>query len=51
VVAWLGEEFSGEWIHVYVWLSPSTVNLILSHLIGYAPIQNKKFKRINNADV
>ena len=22
VVAWMGGEFGGEWIHVYVWLSP-----------------------------
>ena len=22
VAAWMGEEFGGEWIHVYVWLSP-----------------------------
>ena len=21
VVAWIGREFRGEWIHVYVWLS------------------------------
>ena len=22
VAAWMGGEFGGEWIHVYVWLSP-----------------------------
>ena len=22
VAAWMGREFGGEWIHVYVWLSP-----------------------------
>ena len=22
VAAWVVEEFGGEWIHVYVWLSP-----------------------------
>ena len=27
VTAWMGEEFGGEWIHVYVWLSPFTVQL------------------------
>ena len=32
-------------------LSPSAVHLKLSHLIGYAPIQNKKFKRKNDADI
>ena len=30
VVAWLGEEFGEEWIHVYVWLSPFSVHLKLS---------------------
>ena len=23
VAAWMGGEFRGEWIHAYVWLSPS----------------------------
>ena len=30
VVAWMGGDFGGEWIHVYVWLSPFTVHLKLS---------------------
>ena len=30
VAAWMGEEFGGEWIHVYIWLSPSAVHLKLS---------------------
>ena len=30
VVAWMGREFGGEWIHVYVWLSPITAHLKLS---------------------
>ena len=25
VAAWMGGEFKGEWIHVYVWLSSSAV--------------------------
>ena len=29
VAAWRGVGFGGEWIHVYVWLSPSAVNLEL----------------------
>ena len=42
VAAWIGGEFGGEWIHVYVWLSPSeTITL----LIDYPPIQNKKLKK------
>ena len=30
VAAWMGGEFGGEWIHVYVCLSPSAVHLKLS---------------------
>ena len=30
VAAWMGREFEGEWIHVYVWLSCSAVHLKLS---------------------
>ena len=30
VAAWMGAEFGGEWIHVYVWLSPFAVHLKLS---------------------
>ena len=29
VPAWMGGEFGGEWIHVYVWLSPFSVHLKL----------------------
>ena len=47
VAGWMGGRFGGEWIHVYVWLSPFDVHLKLSQpclLISYTPIQNKKFK-------
>ena len=27
--AWLGGEFEGEWVHVYVWLSPFALYLKL----------------------
>ena len=30
VAAWIGGEFGGEWIPVYVWLSPFTVPLKLA---------------------
>ena len=30
VAAWTVGEFRGEWIHVYVWLSPFAVHLKLS---------------------
>ena len=43
VAAGMGGEFGGEWIHVYVWLSPFTVDLKLSQ--GYTLIQNNKLKR------
>ena len=49
VAAWMVGEFGGKWIHEYVWLSHFTVHLKLSQhclLIGYTPIQNKKFKHI-----
>ena len=45
VAAWMGREFGGEWIRVYIWLSPFAVYVKLSQhclLIGYAPVQNKK---------
>ena len=29
VPAWVGGGFGGEWVHVYVWLSPFTVHLKL----------------------
>jgi len=45
VAVWMGGEFGGEGIHVYVWLSPFLVHLKPSQhclLPGYTPIQNKK---------
>ena len=51
VAAWMWGEFGGKWIHVYGWLSPFTVHLKLSQyclLIGYNPIQNKKFGKKEN---
>ena len=45
MAAWMGGEFVGEWIHVYVWLShfPVHPKTITTLLIGYNPIQNEKF--------
>ena len=40
-------EFGGQWIHVYVWLSPFTFHLKISQhclLIGYTPTQKVKKK-------
>ena len=32
VAAWMGEGFEGEWIHIYVWLSPFAIHLkLLQH--------------------
>ena len=38
--AWPGEQFGGEWIHVYVWLSPFACSpeTITTVLITYTPI-------------
>ena len=39
--AWMGGEVGGEWIHVYVWLSPSVAHLKLPQhclLTGYNPM-------------
>ena len=52
VAAWMGGEFGIEWIHAYEWLSPVAVcpfENITTLLIGYTPIQNKRFKKIKNA--
>ena len=34
VADWMGGEFGGEWIHVYIWLSPLTVHLKLSNIVN-----------------
>ena len=45
MAVWRGGEFGGEWLYVYERLSPFAVHLTLSQtlLIGYTPIQDKKF--------
>jgi len=30
MAAWMGGEFGGEWIHVYIWMSPFAIHLKLS---------------------
>ena len=48
VEAWMGGGFGGEWIHVYVWLSPFAVHQKPSQhclLISYTPILNKTLKK------
>ena len=32
MAAWTGGEFGGEWIHVYLWLSPFAIYLIVNRL-------------------
>ena len=40
-----GCRVGGEWIHLYVWLSPFPVHLKPSQIINqYIPIQDKKLK-------
>ena len=42
---WMGGGFSGEWIHICVAESlPCSPKPTTTLLIGYTPIQNKKFK-------
>ena len=46
MAAWMGEEFEGKWIYVYVWLSPIAIHLKQSqHCLStdYTLIQNKSF--------
>ena len=50
MAAQMGGEYGGEWIHVYVWLSPVATGIanyspetITALLVGYTPIQDKKF--------
>ena len=47
VAAWMGREFGGEWIHVYVWLSPFAVCLkLLQHCSLVIPLYKiKSFKK------
>ena len=46
VAAWMGGEFGGEWIGVYVWLSPFAVHLKLSQHCSLAILQYKiSFKK------
>ena len=42
VAAWMEGKFGGEWIHVYVWLSPFAVHLKLSQRcrLAISQIQN-----------
>ena len=41
VAAWVGGEFEGDWIHVYVWPSPFAVHLKLSQPCSSAAPQYK----------
>ena len=41
VPTWMGDGFEGEWINIYVWLSPLTVHLKLLHYC-YLSISNTK---------
>ena len=38
VAAWMGGGFVGEWMHVYVWLSPFAIHLQLSQRLMLTPI-------------
>jgi len=52
VAAWMGGEFGGEWVHVYVWLNPFTVHLKLPQdclLTGYMKLNvlKKSWPKVN----
>jgi len=44
VAAWMSGVFWGKWIHVYVWLSPFSVHLKLSHF--YLAIGSVQFSSV-----
>ena len=46
VAAWMGGELEGEWIHVYIWLSPFPVHLKLSQYCSFS-IPQYKIKSVN----
>ena len=41
LAAWMGGEFGGEWLHLYVWLSPFAVHLKLFRCSPAAILQYK----------
>ena len=41
VDAWVGGEFGGEWLHVYVRVNPFIVHLKLSQIINHLYINTK----------
>ena len=48
--AWMGREFGGEWIHVYVWLNPFAVYLKLQHCSLVIPqYKIKSFKTLKQS--
>ena len=49
ISAWMGGEFGGTWIHVYVHMAESLCCSLETYptlLISYTPIQNNKFKKM-----
>ena len=50
VAAWMGWEFGGECIRVYVWSLQSSHETVITLLIGYTTILTKKFKIIKERD-
>ena len=45
VAAWMGGEFGGEWIHVYVWLSPSAVHWNYNNIVNWLYSNEVKKKK------
>ena len=46
VAAWMGGQTGGEWIHVYVWLSPFNCSpeTVITLIINYTPNKIKSLK-------
>ena len=40
MAAWTGGEFGGEWIHIYVWLSPFVVHLNYCKIVNQSVNQH-----------
>ena len=51
VAAWMGGKFGGEWMHVYVWLSPFAVHLKPSHCWLAIQYRRKSVKHSSNKNI
>ena len=46
MAAWMGGDFGGEWVHVYVWLSPLLSSRNYHNIVNWlCTNKNKKLKK------